>query len=62
MFSGPMLTVHDVAELLKVKESAVRAWIKDSELLAIKFGRDWRIAYIGLEAFVNSHANRPQST
>ncbi len=61
MLSRPMLTVHDVADLLQVKESTVRTWIKDAELRAIKFGRDWRIAQIDLEAFVNSHANRPQS-
>ena len=29
MLSKPMLTLHEVAELLKVKESTVRAWIKD---------------------------------
>jgi len=60
MLSRPMLTVHDVAELLKVRESTVRAWINGSELRAIKFGRDWRIAYIDLESFVNSHENRPR--
>lgn len=59
MLSRPMLTVHDVADLLQVKESTVRAWIHDASLRAVKFGRDWRVAQKDLEAFVNSHANRP---
>jgi len=54
-----MLTVHEVADMLKVKESTVRAWIHDSELRAAKFGRDWRVAFKDLEAFVNEHTNRP---
>lgn len=59
MLSRPMLTVHEVAELLKVKESTVRTWIHDADLRAVKFGRDWRVAQKDLESFVNSHANRP---
>ncbi len=59
MLSQPMLTLHEVAELLKVKESTVRAWIHDESLRAVKFGRDWRVAQKDLEAFVNDRANRP---
>ena len=59
MLSRPMLTVHEVADLLKIKESTVRTWIRDESLRAIKFGRDWRVAYKDLEAFLNDRANRP---
>lgn len=59
MLRKPMLTIHEVAELLKVKESTVRTWINDGSLRAVKLGRDWRVAHRDLEAFVNSHANRP---
>ena len=59
MLSRPMLTVHEVADLLKVKESTVRAWINDRTLRAIKFGREWRVPFKDLEAFVNANANRP---
>ena len=55
----PLLTVHEVAALLKVKESTVRAWIKDSALRAVKTGREWRVAVKDLEAFLDEHANRP---
>ena len=40
MLSRPMLTVYEVAELLKVKETTVRAWIRDASLRAVKFRRD----------------------
>lgn len=59
MLSKPMLTVHEIAELLKMRESTVRAWIRDGELRAIKMGRDWRVAVKDLEAFMEGHANRP---
>jgi excisionase family DNA binding protein len=59
MLSHPMLTVHDVAALLQVKESTVRTWIHEASLRAVKFGRDWRVAQKDLEAFVNARANRP---
>ena len=58
MLSKPLMTVHEVADLLKVKESTVRSWIKDNDLRAIKLGRDWRVAVKDLEAFVEAHANR----
>jgi excisionase family DNA binding protein len=59
MLSRPMLTVHEVADLLKMKESTVRTWIHDGSLRAVKFGRDWRVAAKDLEAFVNARENRP---
>lgn len=59
MLTRPMLTVHEVADLLKVRESTVRAWIHDNTLRAVKFGREWRVGQRDLEAFLDSHANRP---
>jgi excisionase family DNA binding protein len=59
MLSRPLLTLHEVADLLKVKESTVRAWIHDKSLRAVKFGREWRVAHKDLEAFLEAHANRP---
>lgn len=59
MLSRPMLTLHEVADLLKVKESTVRTWIHDESLRAVKFGRDWRVSHVDLETFVNERANRP---
>ena len=59
MLSKPMLTLHEVSDLLKVKESTVRSWIRDKTLRAVKFGREWRVAHKDLEAFLEAHANRP---
>lgn len=59
MLSRPMLTLHEVADLLKVKESTVRTWIHDGDLRAVKLGRDWRVAQRDLETFLDAHANRP---
>jgi len=58
MLRKPLLTVHETAEKLKVKESTIRTWIRDKQLRAIKFGREWRIAEIDLENFLNEHANK----
>ncbi|MEM8919911.1 MAG: helix-turn-helix domain-containing protein, partial [Pseudomonadota bacterium] len=44
MLSRPLLTVHETAAQLKVKESTIRTWIRGGKLRAIKFGREWRIA------------------
>ena len=62
MLRAPLLTLHETAEKLKVKESTIRQWIKDRELRAIKFGREWRIAQIDLETFLNRNANMPPQT
>jgi len=58
MLSRPLLTVHEVAEMLKLKESTIRTLITQRKLRAIKFGREWRVAVKDLEAFLNENANR----
>lgn len=57
MLSKPLMTVHETAAVLKVKESTVRAWIREHKLRAIKFGREWRVAVVDLEHFLNQNAN-----
>jgi len=59
VLSKPLLTIHEVADLLKVKESTVRQWVRAGELRAIKFGKEWRVSQKDLEAYLNAHANRP---
>lgn len=53
-----MFTVHEAAELLKVKEATLRSLIKDKQLRAVKVGKEWRITEVDLTAFLNEHANR----
>ncbi len=57
MLSRPMMTVHEVADFLRVKEATVRKWINQKSLRAVRFGREWRVAPRDLEEFVESHAN-----
>ena len=57
MLTKPLLTVHDAADKLQVSEETIRNWIRRKELRAIKFGKEWRIAYVDLERFLNDHAN-----
>jgi excisionase family DNA binding protein len=58
MLSKPFMTIHDIAELLKVSEATVRSWIHDGQLRAIKFGREFRVAIKDLEAFVSARETR----
>jgi excisionase family DNA binding protein len=58
MLTKPLLTVHEVADMLKLKESTIRNLIVMKKLRAIKFGREWRVAQRDLEAFLNDNANR----
>jgi excisionase family DNA binding protein len=57
MLLRPLMTVHETAEHLQVKESTIRAWIRHGKLRAIKFGREWRITVKDLERFMNENAN-----
>lgn len=53
------MTTLEIAELFKVNEATVRAWIHGEDLRAIKLGREFRIAVEDVEAFVNARATRP---
>jgi excisionase family DNA binding protein len=61
MLSKPFMTTLEIAELFKVSEATVRAWIHEGELRAIKVGREFRVAVKDLEAFVDAHATRSEN-
>jgi excisionase family DNA binding protein len=54
MLTRPLLTTHDVADLLKMKEATVRRWIRGGELPAILIHREWRVSMKHLEEFVEA--------
>jgi len=56
MLRAPFMTIQDVAELLKVSKATVRTWIKNGELRAVKLEREFRIARVDLERFVEARA------
>ena len=58
MLSRPFFTTHEIADLLKVREATVRAWIHSEDLRAVRLGREFRVAHKDLEAFVNAHATK----
>ena len=62
MLTKPMLTVHETADFLKIRESTVRSLINERRLRAVKIGKEWRIAQVDLLAFLNENANRAQET
>jgi excisionase family DNA binding protein len=61
MLSKPFMTTHEIAELFKVSEATVRAWIHEGELRAIRVGREFRVAVKDLEAFVDANATRSEN-
>ncbi len=61
MLSKPFLTTQEIAELLKVREPTVRAWIHSRDLRAVKLGREFRVAVKDLQAFVDERATREPS-
>lgn len=57
-----MLTVRDVAKILKVSEKTVYSMAKKGELPAFRVRNQWRIRREDLEAWVESHSTRNRSS
>ena len=47
-----LLTIHDVAEFLRIDPKTVRRLVKSQRLAAYKVGRQWRISERDLWAFL----------
>lgn len=60
MLRKPLMTTHEVAEQLRIKEATVRRWIRDGELPAVNLGREWRVAVIQLEEFLEQRVTGGQ--
>ena len=58
MLDQPLMTVREVAEFLKLRESTIRQMIASGRLRAIKFGREWRVTTTDLEICLNAHATQ----
>jgi DNA binding domain, excisionase family len=54
MLSAPFMTIQEVADLLKVSNATVRSWIKNGELRAVKLEREFRVAKVDLQSFIES--------
>ena len=49
-----LLTIGQVAEQLLVSTKTVRRWIKSGDLVAHRFGRQWRISESDLQTFIRT--------
>lgn len=38
-----MLTVSEVAKLMRVSEQTIRTWLRQNKIHAVRVGRPWRI-------------------
>ena len=47
-----LLTIEQTAEHLQVSTKTVRRWIETGDLVAHRFGRQWRISDIDLHIFI----------
>ena len=52
------LTVKEVAEFVRAHPKTIRRWIAKGDLPATCIGRDWRIARVDLNAFMNAKGVR----
>lgn len=50
------LSVEEVAQILKMDEETVRRWIRNRQLKAYRFGRDYRIRRDDFDRFVKDRA------
>ncbi len=57
MHTGEILTVKEVANLLKTSRQQVRKMIASGELPAVKVGREWRITMERLVEFLDEYIN-----
>jgi excisionase family DNA binding protein len=55
-------TLPEVAERLKVSRRTVYRWIKNGELDAYQFGREYRITESALKEFLEAHQFRARGS
>lgn len=55
MGMSELLTVKEVAVLLKTSRVQVRKMIQNSELLAVKVGREYRIPMVSIQEFIQEN-------
>lgn len=55
MGMSELLTVKEVAELLKTSRVQVRKMIQSGDLLAVKVGREYRIPMTSIKDFMESN-------
>ncbi|MBT3400536.1 MAG: helix-turn-helix domain-containing protein [Rhodospirillaceae bacterium] len=49
---GSLLTIKQTADHLQVSTKTIRRWITSGDLTPHRFGRQWRISELDLQAFI----------
>ena len=49
----PWLTVADICDYMDVSTFVVTSVLRTGELRAVKFGREWRVAKVDFEEWIN---------
>lgn len=57
-----LLTIPDVARILKMSEKSVRRYIKSGELIAYEIGGKYRISRANLDDFLRRHRKEQPPT
>lgn len=57
-----LLTVQEVANILKLSVLTIYKYIKEQKLEAVSFGGHYRISDIALDTFIQSHIVAKHST
>ena len=50
-----LMTILQTAEHLQVSTKTIRRWIDAGDLIAHRFGRQWRISNSDLRTFIRAH-------
>jgi len=56
------LTVHEVAETLRINILTVYSYIKRGQLDAIRIGRYYRVGVLDLQKFIQQHRTNNKNT
>jgi len=54
MILSELLTVQEVSDILKVKLTTVRKWIRQGKIQGVKLGKSWRVEQEDLQQFIQS--------
>lgn len=60
MHTYSLLTIKEVAQLLKLNTLTVYEYVRNGQLPALKLGRNYRVDYSDLISFIKEHRVHPK--
>ena len=52
MEQDKLLTIQEVAEVLKIAQSTIRRWLNEGKMKGVKLGRQWRVKQSELDRII----------